>query len=95
MAAAGTAATYAAGTAAVASSATYAGALAAAGAAIVAMPVVGLVGAWGLAKSKRLKKEKVIKTATAECLQEQGYQVATWERAPKKPKAALAAAAQQ
>ena len=48
------------------------------------MPVVAVLGAWGLAKSKRLRKEKVMKTATAECLQDRGYQVAEWSRDTKK-----------
>jgi len=50
------------------------------GATIVAAPVVAVVGAWGAAKSKKLKKEKAIREMTGQCLAERGYQVADWER---------------
>ena len=59
---------------------TMAGAAAAAGAALVLMPIVGVAAAWGLAKNRRLKKEKEIKQATALCLRETGYTVAGWNR---------------
>ena len=59
---------------------TVAGAAAAASAAMVLMPIVGVAAAWGLAKNRRLKKEKVIKQATALCLSETGYEVSGWKR---------------
>ena len=59
---------------------TVAGAAAAAGVALVLMPIVGLAAAWGLAKNRRLKKEKEIKQATALCLSETGYTVSGWKR---------------
>lgn len=59
---------------------TVAGAAAAAGAALVLMPIVGVAAAWGLAKNRRLKKEKEIKEATALCLSETGYTVSGWKR---------------
>jgi hypothetical protein len=59
---------------------TMAGAAAAAGAALVLMPIVGVAAAWGLAKNRRLKKEKEIKEATALCLSETGYTVSGWQR---------------
>ena len=58
--------------------------VAAVGATIIAAPVVAVVGAWGLAKSKKLKKEKAVQQATAQCLGERGYQVADWVRASKR-----------
>jgi hypothetical protein len=74
------AATGAVGAAAATTATGYMGGLAVMGATIVAAPVVAVVGAWGLAKSKKLKKEKAIQSATAQCLGERGYQVADWER---------------
>jgi len=72
----------------------YAG-LAAASATIVLIPFAVLGGAWGMAKMKRAKKEKAIKTALEGCLQERGYQVAEWEKArKKKPDGPSAAAAE-
>ena len=59
---------------------TVAGAAAAASAALVLMPIVGVAAAWGLAKNRRLKKEKEIKSATALCLSETGYTVTGWKR---------------
>lgn len=59
---------------------TMAGAAAAASAAVVLMPIVGVAAAWGLAKNRRLKKEKEIKEATALCLSELGYTVSGWKR---------------
>lgn len=38
-----------------------------------------------MAKMKRAKKERAIKTAMTGCLQQRGYQVAGWSRAAKKP----------
>ena len=59
---------------------TLAGAAAAASAALVLMPIVGVAAAWGLAKNRRLKKEKEIKQVTALCLSETGYTVSGWKR---------------
>ncbi len=75
----------AAGSAAATSAGLYAGA-AIASATVVAIPFVALAGAWGMAKAKRAKKEKAIKTAMAGCLRERGYEVANWTRAPKAPR---------
>jgi hypothetical protein len=44
------------------------------------MPIVGVAAAWGLAKNRRLKKEKEIRQATALCLSETGYPVSDWKR---------------
>jgi hypothetical protein len=64
--------------------------MAVAGATVVALPFVAVAGAWGLAKSKKKKKEKAIQTAMTGCLSERGYEVASWDRASKKaPHAAL------
>ncbi len=73
---------------AAASSAGLAGGAALASATVVLLPFVALGGAWGMAKMKRAKKEKAIKTAMAGCLQERGHQVAGWEKTGRKvPKA--------
>jgi hypothetical protein len=60
------------------------GGLAAASATIVLLPFAIVGGAWGMAKMKRAKKEKVIKTAMGGCLHERGYDVTGWEIAKKK-----------
>ncbi len=62
---------------------TMVGAMAAASTAMVAMPVVGLAAAraWGMAKRQKSRKEREIKEATALCLSEQGYTVASWDAA--------------
>jgi hypothetical protein len=57
---------------------TVAGAATAAAATLVLMPVVGVLGAWGLAKAKKSKKEREVKEALGTCLSENGYQVAGW-----------------
>ena len=62
----------------------YAG-LAAASATIVLIPFAILGGAWGMARMKRAQKEKAIKTALEGRLQENGYEVADWAKAVKKP----------
>jgi len=62
----------------------YAG-LAAATATVILLPFAIVGGAWGMAKMKRAKKERAIKTAMTGCLQERGYQVAGWSKAAKKP----------
>ena len=80
-------ATMAAGAAAATSAGLYTGA-AIASATIVAIPFVALAGAWGMSKAKRNKKEKAIKAAMSGCLNERGYQVASWSKpvkARKKP----------
>jgi hypothetical protein len=69
---------------ALASAGGYAG-LAAASATVVLLPFAIVGGAWGLAKMKRAKKERAIKTELTGCLQERGYQVAGWSKALKKP----------
>lgn len=69
--------------------ATVGGAMAAAGAVFVAMPVVGVAAAWGLAKAKRAKKEKRIKADTVACLRDQGYEVAGWDKGRKTKKSEL------
>ena len=61
----------------------YAG-LAAASATIVLLPFAVLGGAWGMARMKRAKKERAIKTALEGCLQESGYEVANWSKPAKK-----------
>jgi len=53
------------------------------GATIMATPVVAVVGAWGAAKSRKLKKERAMQEAIAQCLGERGYQVAGWVRAKR------------
>lgn len=73
---------------AAASSAGLAGGAALASATVVLLPFVALGGAWGMAKMKRAKKERAIKSAMAGCLQERGHQVAGWEKTGRKlPKA--------
>ncbi|QNM82764.1 hypothetical protein H8M03_12385 [Sphingomonas sabuli] len=75
------AATVAAGGTAAAAVGGYAG-LAAASATIVLLPFAVLGGAWGMSRAKRAKKEKAIKLAMEGCLQERGYTVASWQKAP-------------
>jgi hypothetical protein len=72
-----------AGTAAATSAGLWGG-MAVASATIVALPFAIVGGAWGMAKIKRHKKEKAIQTAMAGCLHDHGYDVAGWQRAPKK-----------
>ncbi|HWH18031.1 MAG TPA: hypothetical protein VNT77_06820 [Allosphingosinicella sp.] len=74
----------AAGGAAVASGTAGWGGLAVMGATVLLAPVAIVGGAWGVAKSKKLKKEKAVQAAAAECLAERGFTVARWERAPRK-----------
>jgi hypothetical protein len=73
----------AAGTAAATSAGLYAGA-AVMSATLVALPLAIVGGAWGMAKIKRHRKEKAIQAAMAGCLHERGYDVANWQRVPKK-----------
>jgi hypothetical protein len=60
-----------------------AAATAAAATTIILMPVVGVIGAWGIAKRSKLKKEKEVKAATQLCLAENGYTVADWKHDKK------------
>lgn len=60
------------------------GGLAAASATIVLLPFALVGGAWGMAKMKRAKKEKAIKTAMAGCLADRGHLVTGWAKAPKR-----------
>ena len=76
-------ATGAAGTAVASSVAGWSG-MAVMGATVVLAPFAVLGGAWSLAKAKKIKKERRIQAATSECLRGRGYEVANWERAPKK-----------
>ena len=82
----------AAGAAAATSAGMYTGA-AIASATVVLIPFVAIGGAIGLAKMKRAKKEKAIKTAMGGCLKERGYDVASWEKARKKRGASATVAA--
>ena len=73
--------------------ASYGAAAAAAGAAMIAaVPVFGLAGAWGISKIKKTKKERTIKSATADCMATNGYSVERWRVMPKREVQALAAA---
>ncbi len=56
-----------------------------ASATVVLLPFVAIGGAVGMAKAKRAKKEKAIKTAMTGCLAERGYLVQDWVKAGKKP----------
>jgi hypothetical protein len=77
-----------AGTAAVGGAAATAaggyGGLALASATVILLPFAVLGGAWGMARMKRTKKERSIKTALQGCLEERGYEVAGWLKSPKK-----------
>jgi len=59
------------------------GGMAVMSATLVLMPVAIIGGAWGMAKIKRNKKEKAIQRVMAGCLHERGYDVASWQKAPK------------
>jgi hypothetical protein len=56
-----------------------AAATAAAATTLVLMPIAGVIGAWGMAKRSKLKKEREIKAATQLCLAENGYAVTGWK----------------
>jgi hypothetical protein len=60
-----------------------AAATAAAATTVVLMPIVGVIGAWGMAKRSKAKKEKEVKAATKLCLTESGYDVAGWKHDKK------------
>ena len=81
--AAASGAAMAAGPASAAAVAGYSG-LAVLGATIVLLPFVAIGGAVGMAKMKRAKKEKAIKTAMTGCLAERGYTVTSWEKVAKR-----------
>jgi hypothetical protein len=49
------------------------------------MPIAGVIGAWGMAKRSKVKKEREVKAATQLCLTENGYAVSGW-KADKKQK---------
>jgi len=91
--AAGAAATTAVGAALPATYATYGGAFAAAGATIIAAPIGLLVGAYGVSKVKKAKKEKAVKALTADCMAKAGYQVADWRVLSKRESRQLDATA--
>lgn len=57
------------------------GGLAVASATIVLLPFAVIGGAVGMAKAKRARKERAIKTAMTGCLAERGYVVTDWVRA--------------
>ncbi|MEO7654994.1 MAG: hypothetical protein ABIS23_04835 [Sphingomicrobium sp.] len=56
------------------------GGLAVVAATVVLLPFAIVGGAVGMAKIKRTKKEKAIKTAIAGCLKERGYEIIGWTR---------------
>ena len=86
--AAASAATVAVGGTAAAAAGGWTG-VAVASATIVLLPFAAVAGAWGLAKSKKNKKERAVQQAMAGCLIERGYPVVGWEPASKKkPQAA-------
>ena len=59
------------------------GGMAVMSATLVLMPVAIIGGAVGMAKIKRHKKEMAIQSTMAGCLRERGYEVASWQKAPK------------
>jgi hypothetical protein len=71
-----------------AASSSLAGAAAAASAATVMLPVFGIAAAWGVAKAQKAKKERELKKAMSDCLDEQGYTVGEWKVAKKRQKTA-------
>lgn len=74
-----------------------AAATAAAATTVVLMPIVGVIGAWGIAKRSKLKKEREVKAATQLCLAENGYAVSGWkhDKKQKRIKRTKAAAAEK
>ena len=71
-----------AGGAAAAGAGLYGG-MAVMSATLVLMPVAVIGGAVGMAKIKRHRKEAAIQRAMAGCLRQQGYEVASWQKAPR------------
>lgn len=61
------------------------GGVALASATVVLLPFAVVGGAFGMARMKRARKERAIKTAMEGCLQQRGYQVAGWSKAVGKP----------
>ena len=59
------------------------GGMAVMSATLVLMPVAIVGGALGMAKIKRHKKELAIQRVMAGCLRERGYEVESWQKAPK------------
>ena len=88
-AAAGAGGAVAVGAATAGTYASYAGAAAAIGATIIAAPLAAIGGAWGISKIKKTKKERAIKTATADCLSKAGYTVQDWRVMKKREVRAL------
>lgn len=64
-----------------------------ASATVVLLPFAVIGGAWGMARMKRAKKEKAIKTAMTGCLAERGHQVSGWAKADRKAPAKTAQSA--
>ena len=91
--AAGAAATTAVGAALPATYATMGSAMAAGAATIIAAPVGLVLGAYGLSKVKKAKKEKAVKAATADCMASAGYKVDDWRVMSKREARTLDAAA--
>lgn len=77
-----------AGGAAAAGAGLYGG-IAVATATVVLMPVAIIGGAIGMAKIKRHKKEKAIQQVMSGCLRERGYEVASWQKAPRRSPTAV------
>jgi hypothetical protein len=71
-----------AGGAAAASAGLYGG-MAVMSATLVLMPVAIIGGAVGMAKMKRHRKEVAIHRAMSGCLHEHGFDVASWQKAPR------------
>ena len=90
-AAAGVGSAVAVGTSAGAS-AGMVGAMAAASATVILAPIAAIGGAWGISKIKKAKKEKAIKSATADCMAKSGYSVDKWRVMSKQEVRALRAA---
>jgi len=59
------------------------GATAVMSATLVLMPVAVIGGAIGMAKVKRHRKEAAIQRTMSGCLRDRGYQIASWQKAPK------------
>jgi len=72
----------AAGTAAATSAGLWGG-MAVASATVVLIPFAVIGGAFGMAKIKRHKKEVAIQRVMDGCLRDRGYEVASWQKAPK------------
>ena len=69
---------------ALAASTVPAAGIALASATVVLLPFAVIGGAVGMAKAKRARKEKAIKTAMNGCLAERGYNVVSWEKVRKR-----------